>query len=258
MDWNELWAFRELLYFLLWRDLKIRYRETVMGVTWAILQPVLVMAVFSLVLGRFVHVPSDGLPYPLFSFAGLVPWITFSNTVGNSAVCLTSETQLIKKVYFPRIILPTVAVLNGIIDIALAFAVLLIMMTAYGVSPSIRVLCIPGLILLGVGVALGVGLWLAALNARFRDVRHAVPFLVQIWMFATPILYPSSVLSTEWLTIMWLNPMATVVEGFRWALLGSSAAHQSMFWISGLVTAILLVSGVHFFRRTERILADVL
>lgn len=254
---NELWAYRELLYFLVWRDVKVRYKQTALGAIWAILQPVFTMVVFSLFFGRLGKIPSDGLPYPLFSFAALVPWTYFSHGLSQASNSLVGSANLIKKVYFPRLSIPIASVASGLIDFALAFLVLLGMMLYYGILPGGKVIVLPLLLLLTLVTSLGVSLWLSALNVHFRDVRHVIPFLTQLWLFATPIAYPSSLLSEPWRTVYSINPMVGVVEGFRWALLGTDTAPGPMIIVSSLAAVVILVSGVFYFRRLERTFADV-
>ena len=219
---DELWEYRELFYFLTWRDIKVRYKQTLLGASWAIIQPVCTMLVFTLFFGRLAGIPSDGIPYPIFSFAALVPWTFFANALTNSSNSLVQGSNLLKKVYFPRLALPVSSILGGLVDFVLAFVVLIVMMLSYGIVPTWKVLFLPPLLLLAFITSLGVGLWLSAMNVRYRDVRYAVPFLVQIWMFATPIAYPSSMLSEPWRTVYGINPMVGVVEGFRWALLDTN------------------------------------
>lgn len=255
---RELWEYRELLWFLVWRDVKVRYKQTLLGAGWAILQPVATMVVFSLFFGRLAGVPSDGLPYPIFSFAALVPWTFFAQGVSQAANSLVGSQNLITKVYFPRPAIPIATVLAGLTDFALAFGVLLIMMLAYGIVPGPEALALPLLLLLALVTALGTGLWLSALNVRFRDVRYIVPFLTQLWLFLTPIAYPSSLLGEPWRTIYGLNPMAGVVEGFRWALLGTGKPPGPMLAASVLAAFVLLTSGALYFRRAERTFADVI
>jgi lipopolysaccharide transport system permease protein len=255
---HELWEYRELLYFLVWRDIKVRYRQTVLGGLWAILQPLITMVIFSLVFGRLAQVPSDGLPYPIFSYAALVPWTFFANALTQASNSLVLSSNMVKKIYFPRLTLPMGAVLAGIIDFALALAVLLVLMLIYGLTPTINALWLPLFVLLALVTSLGVSVWLSAMNVQFRDVRYAVPFLTQVWLFATPIAYPSSVLAEPWRTLYGINPMAGVVEGFRWALLGTSTAPGPMTVVSAGVAMALLVSGVFYFRRMEKSFADVL
>ena len=254
---KELWAYRELLYFLVWRDVKVRYKQTALGAIWAILQPVFTMVVFSLFFGRLGKIPSDGLPYPLFSFAALVPWTYFSHGLSQASNSLVGSANLIKKVYFPRLSIPIASVASGLIDFALAFLVLLGMMLYYGILPGVKVIVLPLLLLLTLVTSLGVSLWLSALNVHFRDVRHVIPFLTQLWLFATPIAYPSSLLSEPWRTVYSINPMVGVVEGFRWALLGTDTAPGPMIIVSSLAAVAILVSGVFYFRRLEKTFADV-
>jgi lipopolysaccharide transport system permease protein len=255
---RELWEFRELLYFFAWRDIKVRYKQTVMGVLWAIIQPFLTMVIFSLFFGRLANVPSDGLPYPLFSYTALVPWTFFANALSQASNSLVVNANMIKKIYFPRLSLPLATVLAGVIDFVLAFVVLLGMMLYYGLVPTLNVLWLPLFLLLALVTSLGVSLWLSALNVQFRDVRYTIPFLTQAWLFATPIAYPSSLLSESWRTIYGLNPMAGVVEGFRWALLGTGTAPGKMIIVSSAVALALFISGAFYFRRMEQSFADVL
>jgi lipopolysaccharide transport system permease protein len=254
---KELWAYRELLYFLVWRDVKVRYKQTALGAIWAILQPVFTMVVFSLFFGRLGKMPSDGLPYPLFSFAALVPWTYFSHGLSQASNSLVGSANLIKKVYFPRLAIPIASVASGLIDFALAFLVLLGMMLYYGILPGSKVIVLPLLLLLTLVTSLGVSLWLSALNVHFRDVRHVIPFLTQLWLFSTPIAYPSSLLSEPWRTVYSINPMVGVVEGFRWALLGTDTAPGPMIIVSSVAAVVILVSGVFYFRRLEKTFADV-
>lgn len=254
---RELFQYRELAFLLAWRDVKVRYKQTVLGGLWAILQPVITMLVFSLFFGRLAKVPSDGVPYPLFAYAALVPWTLFSTGLNQSSNSLVNGANLLRKVYFPRLVMPLASVLAGVVDFILAFSVLLVMMLVYGFVPTIAVLIIPGLVLLVLTTSLGAGLWLAAFNVRFRDVRYVIPFLIEIWLLATPIAYPSTLLSERWRPIYALNPMVGVVEGFRWALLGTNTAPGLMVLVSSIAAVLLLVSGVYVFRRMERNLADV-
>lgn len=253
---GELWAFRELLYFLVWRDIKVRYKQTVLGAAWAIIQPVLTMVVFSLFFGKLASVPSDGVPYPIFSFTALVPWTFFATGLTLSSQSLVGSANLLKKVYFPRLAIPIATVLSGIVDFGLAFAVLLCMMPFFHLVPTLNVVWLPFFVLLALCTSLGVGLWLSALNVQYRDVRYVVPFLTQIWLFATPIAYPSSLLPEPWRTVYGLNPMAGVVEGFRWALLGTRAIPLSLVLMSTTTSVLLLVTGLFYFRRMERTFAD--
>ncbi|MGH9943870.1 MAG: ABC transporter permease [Pyrinomonadaceae bacterium] len=254
---RELWEYRELLYFLVWRDIKVRYKQTALGAAWAIIQPLMTMLVFSLFFGRLARVPSDDLPYPIFSFAALVPWTFFAHGLHQSSNSLVGSSNLIKKVYFPRLTIPLATVLAGVVDFALAFGVLLLMMAGYGIVPTVNVLWLPFFLLLALATSLGVGLWLSALNVEFRDVRYIVPFLTQFWLFATPIAYSSNLLQEPWRTVYGLNPMVGVVEGFRWALLGTNTRPGLMVAASSLAALALLVSGAFYFRRMEKTFADV-
>jgi lipopolysaccharide transport system permease protein len=257
VDFAELWAYRELLYFLVWRDVKVRYKQTILGASWAVLQPLLTMVVFTLFFGRLAKMPSDGLPYPLFSYAALVPWTFFATGLTAAAGSLVSGANLIRKIYFPRLLVPVAAVAAGGVDFAIAFAVLIGMVLVYGFVPGIAVLWLPLLALLALVTALGVGTWAAALNLQFRDVRYVVPFGVQLWLFATPIAYPSSLLSEPWRTLYAVNPMVGVVEGFRWALLGTATRPGPMIAVSAAAATLILVTGVLYFRRVERGFADL-
>ncbi len=256
---GELWRYRELLYFLTWRDIKVRYKQTVIGAAWAIIQPFTTMVVFSLFFGQLAGIPSDNLPYPIFSYAALVPWTFFAASLTNTSNSLVGNANLIKKIYFPRLVIPLSAVLSNVVDFCLAFGVLLLMMLAYGILPTINIVFLPFFLLLALVTALGVGLWLSAMNVQFRDVRYVVPFLVQVWMFITPIAYPSSLIQNEALRALYgINPMAGVVEGFRWALLGTQTAPSGILALSTLVSILLLVSGLFYFRRMEKTFADVI
>lgn len=255
---GELWGARELVYFLIWRDIKVRYKQTVLGASWAIIQPVFTMLLFSLFFGRLARVPSDGIPYPLFSFTALVPWTYFANGLNQASNSLVSNSSLIKKVYFPRLAIPIAKVLSALVDFGLAFIVLLGMTSYYGLHPTVRMLWVPLFLLLAMVTALGAAFWLSAMNVSIRDVEHALPFLTQIWLFATPIAYPSSLLSQPWRTLYGINPMVGVVEGFRWALVGANTTPGPMLVVSSLVAAAMLVSGAFWFRRLEKTFADVL
>jgi len=254
---RELLAYRELLYFLVWRDVKVRYKQTVLGAAWAIIQPFFTMVVFSLFFGRLAHIPSEGVPYPIFSYAALVPWTFFANGLSQSASSLVGSANLLTKVYFPRLTIPIATVLSGAVDFVLAFAVLLGMMIFYRVSPTWNTLWLPLFLLLAFVTALGVGLWLSALNVEYRDVRYVVPFLVQFWLFATPIAYPSSLVPETWRVLYALNPMVGVVEGFRWALLDTETAPVPMVLVSAIVALAIFVGGIVYFRRMEATFADV-
>jgi lipopolysaccharide transport system permease protein len=254
---RELWQYRELLYFLTWRDVKVRYKQTLLGASWAIIQPFFTMVVFSLFFGKLAEMPSDGIPYPIFCYAALVPWTFFANSLTQSSTSLVTSANLIKKIYFPRLAIPISTVLAGVVDFVLAFSVLLLMMVFYGVAPTWNIVWLPLLLLLAFVSALGVGLWLSALNVQFRDVKYVIPFLTQIWLFATPIAYPSSLLEEPWKTLYGLNPMVGVVEGFRWALLGADTAPGPVVAVSAAAAVCLLLGGAFFFRRMEKTFADV-
>jgi len=253
---GELWEYRELLHFLTWRDIQVRYKQTLLGAAWAILQPLMTMVVFSLFFGKLAKMPSDGLPYPLFSLAALVPWTFFAYALNQSANSLVQSANLIKKVYFPRLAVPIASVLSGVVDFAVALALLLAMMPCYGVNPTWKIVWLAPLFLLALITSLGVGVWLAALNVQYRDVRYVVPFLTQFWLFATPIAYPSSLLPEPWRTVYGINPMVGVVEGFRWALLGAATAPGPMVAVSALAALAVLASGVAYFRAMEKTFAD--
>jgi len=257
LNLRDLWEYRELLFFLTWRDVKVRYKQTVLGAAWAIIQPFFTMVVFSLFFGKLAKMPSDNIPYPIFSYAALVPWTFFANGLSQSSASLVGSANLIKKVYFPRLVVPISAVISGGVDFVLAFVVLLGMMFYFGIVPTWNVAWLPLLLLLALTTSLGVGLWLTAMNVQFRDVRYAVPFLVQAWMFATPIAYPSSLLNEPWRTLYGINPMAGVIEGFRWALLGTETTPGPIILVSALMSVGLLVSGAYYFRRMEKTFADV-
>lgn len=255
---RELWEYRELLYFLTWRDIKVRYKQTVLGASWAVLQPFMTMIVFSLFFGGLAQIPSDGVPYPIFSYTALVPWTFFATGLSMSSNSLVGSANLIKKVYFPRLTIPIATVLSGAIDFVIAFAVLVVMMLFFGILPTLNVLVLPFFVLLAFVTALGVGLWLSAMNVQFRDVRYTVPFLTQFWMFITPIAYPSSLIENEVLRAIYgINPMTGVVEGFRWALLGTDTAPGPVIIVSSIAAMLLFISGLFYFRRMEKSFADV-
>jgi lipopolysaccharide transport system permease protein len=255
---RELWEYRELLYFLVWRDVKVRYKQTVLGAAWAILQPFLTMVVFSIFLGRLAGIPSEGIPYPIFAYTALLPWQLFAHALTESGNSLVANQQLITKVYFPRLVIPISAVLAGLVDFCIAFVVLLGMMVYYGVLPTKAVLALPLFLLLALATALAVGLWLSALNVQYRDVRYTLPFLTQFWLFATPIAYPSTLIPEQWRVVYGLNPMAGVVEGFRWALLGTGQGAGPMVVVSAIVVTALLIGGLVYFRWMESSFADII
>jgi len=254
---KELWEYRELLYFLTWRDVKVRYKQTVLGAAWAIIQPFFMMVVFSLFFGRLARVPSDGIPYPVFAFCALLPWQLFAHALTESSNSLVANERLITKVYFPRLAVPISAVLGGLIDFAIAFVILLLMMAYYRIVPTRAIFALPAFILLAIVTALGVGLWLSALNVKYRDVRYTTTFLVQFWLFATPVAYPSSIVPERWRMVYGLNPMAGVVEGFRWALLGKSQGPGGLLVVSIAVVILIFLGGLYYFRRMEAEFADV-
>lgn len=254
---GAVWKYRELLYFLTWRDIKVRYKQTVLGAAWAILQPTLTMVIFSVIFGHLAKMPSDGIPYPVFVFCALLPWQLFAHALSESSNSLISNQNLITKVYFPRLVIPMSAVLAGLVDFSVASAVLAGLMMYYGVIPTQAVLWLPLFVLFAVLTALAVGLWLSALNVRFRDVRYTIPFLIQFWMFATPVAYPSTLIPEEWRPMYGINPMAGVVEGFRWALLGQKQPPGLLLWVSVAMVLLLFIGGLSYFRRTEATFADV-
>jgi len=254
---GELWSYRELLYFLTWRDIKVLYKQTVLGATWAIIQPFVTMVVFSIFFGRLAGIPSDDIPYPIFSYAALVPWTYFANALGQASNSLVQQERLLAKVYFPRLLVPMASVLAKLVDFAIAFGVLLVMMLAYGRIPTAAIWMLPLFVLLATATALALALWLSALNVQYRDVRYAVPFLIQVWLFASPIAYSSTLVPERWRVLYGLNPMVGVVEGFRWALLGRGQAPGPMLAVSTLVVVALLIGGLYYFRRMEQTFADV-
>jgi lipopolysaccharide transport system permease protein len=259
LNLRELWAYRELAYFFVWRDLKVRYKQTAFGALWAVIQPFMLMVVFSLFLGRISGIAPTGVPYPLFAFAGLVPWTLFSASLTGSSDSLVGASNLIQKVYFPRLLLPAAAVGSYLLDFVIAMAVLGLLMLYFGALPSLAILWVIPLTALALATSLAVGICLSAVNVRYRDVRYAVPFLVQLWLFASPVAYSADLVPAEWRTLYQLNPMAGVVEGFRWALLGQGAPPPvGAILISTCVTAIILLLGLAYFRRTERTFADVI
>jgi len=255
---GELVAYRELAAFLVWRDIKVRYKQTAIGAAWAIIQPVTTMVLFTIVFGRIAHLPSDGVPYPLFALAGLLPWQLFASSVTGSANSLVGSAGLLTKVYFPRLIVPLAAALSTFVDFAVSSAILLALMAYYGVAPTWGVLVLPLFLALGLATALGVGLWFAALNVKYRDVQYVLPFIMQLWLFASPVAYSASLIQSPLAQVVYaLNPLAGAVQGFRWALLGTPIAATSI-WPSVVVAAVLLVSGLLFFKRMEDSFADVI
>jgi lipopolysaccharide transport system permease protein len=257
LDFRELWAARELLYFFVWRDVKIRYKQTAIGAVWAVIQPFMTMVVFSLFFGTLAKMPSNGLPYPVFYYSGLLPWLYFSGALQNATNVVVEQQNVITKVYFPRLVLPLSAVVPGLLDFSIAFMVFLGMMAYYRLAPGPAVLLLPCFLLLAGFTALGVGLWLSALNAIYRDVRYAVPFFVQFWMFASPVAYPSSLIPERWRWWYGLNPMAGVIEGFRWAVSGKGQPPSSLLAVSAAMVLLLVAGGAYYFQKMEGTIADV-
>ncbi len=258
LDLREIWSRRELLFFLAWREIKVRYKQTLLGASWAILQPLFTMIIFTLFFGRLAKMPSDGIPYPVFVFAALVPWMFFSNGLTQASNSLINNAQLVTKIYFPRMLVPMASVLGGIIDFVLAFCLLVGMALWYGAPIHATVVWVPLLLVLAFVASLAAGLWLSALNVEYRDIRHAIPFLVQMWMFATPIAYPSSLLKEPWRTVFAINPMVGVIEGFRWAILGDNTLPTMHLLVSSGIALVGLITGAFFFRRVEKRFADLI
>jgi lipopolysaccharide transport system permease protein len=254
---RDLWRYRELLYFLTWRDVKVRYKQTLLGAAWAILQPVLTMLVFSIIFGQLAKLPSDGIPYPIFTYTALLPWQLFAFALMNSSNSLVGSQNLVSKVYFPRLVIPIASVLPGLVDFAISFVVLIGMMVFYHVPLTSRALALPLLLLLALATALAVGIWLSALNVQYRDVRYVVPFLTLFWQYATPVAYAGTLIPEKWRLLYGLNPMTGVVEGFRWALLGKGEVGV-LVWISAAIVTVLLAGGAAYFRRMEASFADVI
>jgi lipopolysaccharide transport system permease protein len=258
LNLRELWSYRELIYFLIWRDIKVRYKQTVLGAAWAVLQPLVTMVVFTVVFRKFANVPSDGLPYPIFAYTALLPWQLFAGAVTRSSTGLVGQANLIRKIYFPRLIVPISGTVSGLVDFAVAFVILLGLMVWYGIAPTWGMLAMPIFLLLALATALAIGLWLSPLNVRYRDVGHTVPFVVQLWMFASPVAYPVSLVPEQWRLLYSLNPLAGVIEGFRWALLGKESPDFMVIAVSSAVVLLLLVSGLVYFKRMERPFVDVI
>jgi lipopolysaccharide transport system permease protein len=254
---REVWAYRELLYFFVWRDIKVRYKQTAIGAAWAVLQPFMTMVVFSLFFGRLAKIPANGLPYPVFYYCALLPWTYFAGALQNATNVVVEQQRVITKIYFPRVVLPISAVLGGLVDFAVSFGVLLALMAYYRITPTVATLWLPVFLLLAILTALGMGLWLSALNAFYRDVRYVVPFLVQFWMFASPVAYPSSLVPQRWQWLYGLNPMAGVIEGFRWALTGQGLPPGPIMAASATGVIVMLVSGLIYYRAMEGSIADV-
>lgn len=255
IDLRELWEFRDLLYFFTWRDIKVRYKQTFLGFAWAIIQPFLAMLIFTLFFGLLAKLPSDGIPYPIFAYAALLPWTLFSESLTRSTSSMVMNANVLKKVYFPRVALPISSVLSPLLDFGIAFTILILMMVYYAITPTVNIIWLPALILLTLMTSLGIGLWTSALNAMYRDFQYVVPFIVQIWMYASPVVYSASMIPEQYRFLYGLNPMAGVIEGFRWALLGAEAP-GSVILVSVAISLIILITGAFFFRRMERTFAD--
>ncbi len=257
LDLNAIWHYRDLFYFLIWRDIKVRYKQTLIGAGWAILQPLMTMVIFTIVFGNFAKIPSDGLPYPIFAYTALLPWNFFAQALNRSGNSLVGSASLITKVYFPRLIIPLAAAVASIVDFAIAFVILLSMMIWFGLLPTWRMLALPSFLLLSLATALSVGLWLSALHVRYRDVGYTIPFLTQFWMYASPVVYPVSLVPEKWRLLYSLNPLVGVIEGFRWALLNTGSPDYSAMAVGGVMVVMLLLGGVMYFGQIERTFADV-
>jgi lipopolysaccharide transport system permease protein len=257
LPFGELWDFRELIYFFVWRDIKIRYKQTAIGAAWAVLQPLLTMLIFSLFFGKLAHIPSEGLPYPIFYYSALLPWMYFAAALQNATNTSVENQRVITKVYFPRLTLPLTSVLSGLVDFGVSFLMFVVLMIYYGIRPTAAAIWFPAFILLAVLTALGVGLWLSALNALYRDVRYVLPFLVQFWMFASPVAYPATLVPQKWRWLYGLNPMAGVIEGVRWSLTGHTSPPGRLIFVSTGAVLVLLVSGIAYFQKVETTVADV-
>ncbi len=258
LDLGSVWLYRELLYFLAWREIKVRYKQTVIGAVWAILQPLLTMVIFTVVFGNFAKIPSDGLPYPLFAYVALLPWEYFSQAISRSGVSVVNDANLIRKIYFPRLIIPLAAVVTPLADFCLSFLILLGMMLWFHVIPTWGMMALPLFLLMALLTALSAGLWLSALNVRYRDIRYTIPFLTQLWMYASPIAYPVSLIPEKWRLLYSLNPLVGVVEGFRWALLGKESPDFSIMAVSAVVVLVVLLGGLVYFKKMEQTFADVI
>lgn len=256
IDLHELWAYRELLYFFIWRDVKVRYKQTALGAIWAVAQPLSTMVAFTLLFGNLAKIPSEGIPYPLFSYAALLPWALFSDGINRSTGSMVGNAGILTKVYLPRLIMPISGVLSPLVDFVVSFMVYIGLMFYFGFTPTIRIIWLPAMVILALMTALGVGFWLSALNAQYRDIGYALPFLIQLWLFFSPVIYPSSLVPEQYRVIYGLNPMVSVIEGFRWALLGTNPPSSIMF-ISVLIVLFLLISGAYYFQRIEKTFADV-
>ena len=257
LNLGELWQSRELIYFFVWRDIKIRYKQTAIGAAWAVLQPFLAMVVFTIIFGKFAHIPSEGIPYPVFYYSALLPWLYFAASLQATTNTIVENQRIITKVYFPRLALPISAVFSGLVDFGVGFLLFVVMMIYYGIQPGVPLLFFPLFLLLAVLTAVGVGLWLSAMNAIYRDVRYVVPFLVQFWLFASPVAYSSSLVPAKWRWLYGLNPMAGVIEGFRWSLSGQGMPPGPMILVSSAIVLLLLATGLIYFQKMETTVADV-
>jgi lipopolysaccharide transport system permease protein len=257
LELHDLWRYRELLLLLTWRDIKVRYAQTILGAMWAVIQPLLTMVIFSIIFGQLAKLPSDGIPYPIFTYTALLPWQLFAFSLTNSSQSLVGSQNLVSKVYFPRLVIPIASVLPGLVDFTISFVVLIGMLIYYQIPLTVRILSLPLFLLLAVFSALAVGIWLSALNVKYRDIRHVVPFMTLFWQYATPVAYSASLIPEKWRWLYGLNPMTGVVEGFRWALLGNGQV-DGMLWISIVIIIILFISGLIYFKHTEATFADVI
>jgi len=258
LDLAAVWEYRELLYFLVWRDVKVRYKQTIIGAAWAILQPLMTMMIFTVIFGNFAKIPSDGLPYSIFAYTALMPWNYFSQAISRGGISLVGEANLIVKVYFPRLIIPIASVVAPLTDFFMSFLVLIVMIAWFGIVPGWNVLYLPVFLLLALMTGLAVVLWLSPLNVRYRDVSHTIPFLIQFWLYASPVAYPVSLVPEKWRVLYSLNPMVGVIEGFRWTLLGTEAPAFDVIAVSAVMVVVLLLGGIVFFKRMERTFADVI
>jgi lipopolysaccharide transport system permease protein len=258
LDFSSLWRYRELLYFLVLRELKVRYKQAALGAAWAVVQPVFAAAIFTIIFGMFAHLPSDGLPYVLFAFAGVLPWTYFGEALRRASTGLVEDSELIRKIYFPRLVLPTAAVIAPLVDFLISLAVLVVLMIWYHISATPSLLLLPAFVVMNVGLALAFGLWLGPLNVRYRDVKQILPFLIQVWMYASPVVYPLSMVPERWRPLYSLNPMVGIIEGFRWTLLGTAAPDATAMALTAASTIVLLAGGLLYFKRAERSFADVI
>jgi lipopolysaccharide transport system permease protein len=256
IDWKELWQYRDLFFFLIWRDILVRYKQTLLGAAWAVLQPLASMILFAIVFGRLARMPSEGLPYPLFAYAGLLIWTYFSHSMNQSAASLIADEKLVTKIYFPRMMIPVAPVIGALLDLAVSFGLLLLLMAFYRLPPSLNLWALPVALLLMIAAASGVGMWLSALNVKYRDFRYVIPFLTQFWMFASPVVYPVTLVPEHWRLLYALNPLTGAIEGFRWALLGAAVNPWPLMAVSAVSAATILVGGLIYFRSTERFFAD--